>query len=957
MQLQNDRTAGALPGRNGPNPSLDHARPGPAGTHLPAPPTPLVDREDELAGIRALLLRSGVRLVTLTGPPGVGKTRLALAAASDLAGEFTHGADFVPLDASEDPELVIPAIAHALGVQERGGSSLVQALTDALRDRQILLVLDNFEQVLPAAPRVGALLAACPGVKALVTSRAPLRLRWEHAVPVSPLPLPEATGNGQRAAGGPGSGSGLAPREGGGGEHQATGTSAGDDEASAVGAVPAVQLFVQRAQAVRPSFRLTAENAGTVAEICRRLDGLPLAIELAAARSSVLPPHVLLQRLAQRAPVLGRGATDLPPRHQSLDAAVGSSHELLDHAGQVLFRRLAVFAGGWSLDAAEAVCGDEGAGSGERGAGELDAPLPAARCPLPPGAVLDLLSQLVDQSLVLMDEQGSDVRYRMLESIREYALERLADSGEVDALRWRHAAYFLSVAEHAEPRFNGAEQGEWLTRLETDHHNLRAALTWFRDQGDTAGLLPLAAALWQFWKLRSHLTEGRAWLEAALAAGDLNGTDGGRVPALTRAARARALTGAGVLALVQGEYVTAVSRLEESAAAWRALGGKRGLAHALLWLGWAREAAGLVAERALGEESLALSRAAGDTWGMGESLHFLGHQALKEEGPAASRSFFEQCLALFRQAGNKWSISLALKDLGMIAFWRGDDAAAAPLYEESLALVREVGEQWHIADTLSRIGELALARGDYEHARACYVESTALARSMGNARKVAGGLQHLGHVALRRDEHAEARTLFAEALAAYRELGYGRGIALCLQGFAARAAADGQPQRAARLFAAAASLLRAEDTSVDPFDRAEHVTGYDRDIASVRDALGDATFAAAWATGEALSPDEAVTLALSNDDAPATGGEDQERPAPSAFRLPPSALPDGLTAREVEVLRLVAAGRTNKEIAAELFLSPATVRRHTINLYGKIGARGRTDATAYAFHHGLVPPH
>ncbi len=434
--------------------------------NLPAQPSALLGRESEVAATRALLEQEGARIVTLTGPGGTGKTRLGLQVGAELVEAFTDGVWFVPLAAIADPALVIPAIAQPLGVREIPGEPLLTTLQEYLRNKHALLLLDNFEHLTAAAAAVSALLAACPGVQVLVTSREPLRITGERELPVSPLALPD-------------------PR-------QARGLSPG-----ALLDYSAIRLFVERAQAVKPDFTLTEATAADVIAICRRLDGLPLAIELAAARVRILPPSQLLNRLDTRLKVLTGGNRDLPARQQTLRAAIEWSHELLDPGEQALFAHLAVFSGGCTFEAAEAVCG-------AAGALQLD--------------VLDGLDSLTQKSL-LRPEDGADgeTRFTMLETIREYGLERLDATGHAETVRRAHADYFVTLAEAAEPQLTGADQVDWLNRLGAEHDNFRSAMGWLEQGSEIETRLRIAAALWRFWWMRGHLAEGRGWLERALA--------------------------------------------------------------------------------------------------------------------------------------------------------------------------------------------------------------------------------------------------------------------------------------------------------------------------------------------------------------------------------------------------------------------------------------------------------
>ncbi|HEY3079985.1 MAG TPA: LuxR C-terminal-related transcriptional regulator [Chloroflexota bacterium] len=450
--------------------------------NLPAQPSALVDRERELALACRLLRAEGGRLVTLLGPGGVGKTRLAIAVAEALLPGFPDGAWLVDLASVGEPGLVVRAIAGALVVGEAGGPGAIESLRRHLRNRRLLLVLDNCEHLLAAMPEVGELLGDCRGLTILATSREPLRLRWERRLPVPPLALAD-------------------PR--------------GDRSPDMLLASPAVALFVERARAVRPDFALDETNGQTVAELCARLDGLPLAIELAAAQSDALPPAALLTRLKRHLPLPGAGPADGPSRHRTLAAAIGWSYDLLDAPARELFRRMGVFAGGWSPAAAEAVIGQPG----------LDA--------------LDGLLALVDKGLVRPAGQAiGRPRFGMLETIRQFALERMDEADELAEVRRRHAQHYLALAERAAPEGRGPPRSAWFDRLEREHDNLRAALRWAAEQGDAETELRLGAALWRFWDARGHVREGIDWLEDALAR-PLHGSDG---------PRAAALEGAGTLA-------------------------------------------------------------------------------------------------------------------------------------------------------------------------------------------------------------------------------------------------------------------------------------------------------------------------------------------------------------------------------------------------------------------------
>jgi predicted ATPase/DNA-binding CsgD family transcriptional regulator len=856
--------------------------------HLPPQPTPLIGRAGEIATLRARLLNPEVRLLTLTGPPGTGKTRLALAVAADVVEDFADGVWFVGLEAVREPDQVVAAIAQALDVRETAGQPLIETVAAHLDGRHLLLVLDNFEQVLAAGMEVARLLTACPDLTVLVTSRAPLRLRWEHELPVVPLMLPDPARR-------------LDPRE--------------------IRQSPAVELFRQRAVAARPDFCLSAANAADVARVCMALDGLPLAIELAAARVKVLPPHAILQRLEQRLRLLTSGPRDAPNRHRTLRAAIAWSYDLLSDEEQALLRRLGVFVGGCLPEAAEAVAEGIGDGATEHTA-------------------LDLLSALADQSLLRFDATPSgEPRLRMLETVREFALERLAAAGELTDTHHVHAAYFLALAEAAEPHLTGAEQATWLARLEAEHDNLRTALAWVLERGTGELALRLGGALGRFWIVRGHASEGRRWLERALAAG-------GNAP-MSR--RATALHAAARLAWAQADFPAARAFAENSLALQQELGDTREIAATLNTLGTIAVREGdYAAGRDRFEDALALVRELGDTWRTAVALYNLGTVAVEQGDYPAARSFYEESLRLRRGLGDQAGIASSLDALGNLANVLGDHAAAQALCEEGLALRRGLGDRFAIAYSLWNLALAARAQGDSSAARASIEESLALRRELGDRHGIAWSLHTLGLVALDQGDQTTARACWDESLALSQELGSVLGITNCLVGLARLAGTRSQPARAARLLGAVEARREAIGYILPPSERAGHEAG----VAAARATLGESAFATAWAAGRALSVEAAVAEALRADEEHVESSKAGGPRATSGAAQ--TALPAKLTMREVEVLRLIAAGHSNPEIAEALVISIHTVERHTVNLYAKIGARGRADAIAFAHRHGLT---
>ncbi|GIV98593.1 MAG: hypothetical protein KatS3mg057_3250 [Herpetosiphonaceae bacterium] len=663
-------------------------------TNLPASPTSLIGREREVAAISALLRRQDVRQVTLTGPAGTGKSRLALQVAADLIDDFEDGVFFVALASINDPALVLSTIAQSLGLKDVGGQPLAESLKSFLHDKEMLLLLDNFEQVVAAAPLIADLLATAPRLNVLVTSREVLRLYGEHEFPVQPLALPDP----QQTA-----------------------------SIDALLRAPAVALFVERARAVRPDFSLNAENAAAVAALCARLDGLPLAIELAAARSKLLAPQALLARLDSRLRVLTGGARDLPARQQTLRGAIAWSYDLLDEGERTLFAYLGVFIGGCTLDAAETVAG-EGL----------------------PMDILDGLTSLADKSLLrryrdpqeeATQESGtggaSEPRFMMLETIREYALECLAMSGKEEELRQRHADYFLALAEGAEPELRGPAQVTWLEQLEQEHDNLRAALQWALDSGEVEVALRIGGALGRFWLARGYLSEGRAWLTAALAAARLRQRSESYGAAL-----AKAFNAAGNLAHTQGDYAAAHPLYQECLAIRRELGDQLGIAYVLNNLGSvAHDQGNYEQARAFYEESLTLCRELRDRRGVASLLHNRGNLAKDQGDYASAIALLEESLTLRRQLGDRWGIAMSLTNLALAVLYQGDNRRSIELCEESLAIFRDLRDPRGMAMSLNNLSFAALAQGDVERAASLSRESLALRRQLGDKARIAECLE------------------------------------------------------------------------------------------------------------------------------------------------------------------------------------------------------------------------
>ena len=828
---------------------------------LPMPLTSFVGREQEIATVCELLRRPEVRLLTLTGTGGVGKTRLSLQVAARLTRDFTGQMCFLSLMETNNPDFVVPTIAKKLGLQDIGTQPILDLLKAFLKEKHLLLLLDNFEQVIDAAPVLIDLLGSGSGFKILVTSREVLRISGEYTFCVPPLALPD-----------------LAQLP----------------EQEELLRNPAIALFLERTRTVLPDFAMNEGNARTIAEICTHLDGLPLAIELAVPRLKVLSPQALLKRLDNRLQVLTHGVRDAPGRQQTLRNTLEWSYRLLTTGEQQLFRCLSIFVGGCTLQAIETIWEMLGRRKDQ-------------------GQVLDGISSLLDKSMIQRsDQDGEESRLLMLRTIREYGLECLSLTEELEQTQWAHASYYLALAEDAEPELRGPQPLPWLELLEREYDNLREAFCFLIAYGENEmgrgaeQALRQGSALERFWIIRGHVKEGRDFLERALR------TSSG----VSSSLRGKALLTSAALARHQSDFHYAMVASRESLDLFRELGDSSGIARSLFELGYVSP--DYATRCALYEESLAISRREQGKEVCSEILFYFASMVLFQGDTQTARTLINESLALFNELGDLYGRAAALNILGLVLHLQGNEqSAACALQEESLAICRMLGNQRGIAHALSALAQITSMTGDFKQAYERYEESLKIMLRLGDRWMVTVLLEGLARVAL----------------------------------------AQGEAIWTVHLLSASDALRQIIGTPMMNLEQVLH----EQALTTLHDLLDEQTFAAAWAEGQVMSPEQALaasrplisSVPASESKKPVAPDSGSKEPSTTSARVP-RYLHDNLTQREREVLRLLAEGLTSAQISEQLVIGLVTVNSHIRSIYNKLGISSRSAATRYAMEHHLL---
>jgi predicted ATPase/DNA-binding CsgD family transcriptional regulator len=882
-----------------PSQTFAQAHPDRAGKlHLPVQRSPLIGREQEVASICSLLQRVQVRLVTLTGTGGIGKTRLGVQVAAELASTFADGIYYVPLASIRDPELVLPTIAQTLSIKETSGQSHLSLLKAYMCDKHILLLLDNFEQILRAARAISDLLTTCLHLKILLTSRAPLHIGGEYEFHVPPLAVPDLK---------------QLP------------------VAERLTEYAAVTLFLQRAQMIKPDFQITSVNMRFIAEICVRLDGLPLAIELAAARSKLLPPRALLSRLEHRLTVLTTGEQDAPMRQQTLRNTLNWSYDLLNQDEQWLFRHFAIFVGGCHLSVFEEFC---------NALGSLSLP------------TLDGVASLVDKSLLQVDtSDGQEPHLMMLETVREYGMECLSASSEMEATWQAYIDTYCSFTRKADwtllgieretwPAWSNRDQETWLDWMEKEYGNLRAVLDFLSEHDEVEKSLRFTVAVANLWFFRGPLIEGQRYFERVVAMGNANQVES--------KARGWALYVAGWQAFYRSDESRALVFLEESRRIFQSLHYARGVAANLIVLSDIEHHRGStrVGDELL-EESLRLYSDLHDYVGIGHALMTQGILIFFRGELARARSLFEESLIASKKVGQRWVIASNLHYLGWTHFLQGDYAKARQLSEESLNLFKEIGYGNFAVETQVVLADEVAALGDVMEAQALLEEALSRGRAMESQDDIARALYGLGNLAQRQGEPGRACTFYEEALVILKQKAEIPDrvqwvLASCLESTAEIAFVQGQSAWAVRLLAKA-DALRIGDTYRNTIGYAQKL--YQHIQTGAADQLGKEIFSALWTEGRNMNTEQVMAARSLDRVLPAA----PSTPSPANLPSPPG----GLTRREFEVLRLLAEGLTNAQIAERLVISPTTVNSYLSSIYSKLGVSSRLGAMRYAIDHHL----